>query len=155
MILEMMKKASKPSYQNLIQFCVSCKRYCHKSCMNHVRTCSNRLGNRFTYTYDSTKQKVLWCSFDVGENEEFLLMSWDVLLRSNRSAKGKGIACCFEVGERTGSLDITMYAPLFQKNRSAKQRHWDAYLMWGKRRLSLDKLICATLFYAHMNLWLV
>ena len=46
-------------YQNLIQFCVSCKRYCHKSCMNHVRTCSNRLGNRFTYTYDSTKQKVL------------------------------------------------------------------------------------------------
>ena len=114
--------------------------------MNHVRTCSNRLGNRFTYTYDSTKQKVLWCSFDVGENEEFLLMSWDVLLRSNRSAKSKGIACCFEVGERTGSLDITMYAPLFQKNRSAKQRHWDAYLMWGKRRLSLDKLICLLSF---------
>ena len=37
--------------------------------------------------------------------------------------KARASWCNFEVGERTGSLDITMYAPLIQKNRLAKQRH--------------------------------
>ena len=116
-------------YQNLIQFCVSCKRYCHKSCMNHVRTCSNRLGNRFTCTNHSTKQKVLWCSFDVGENEEFLLMSWDVLLRSNGSAKSKSIACCFEVGEKEQDLLILRcmllsFRKIVQQSKGIEMHIW-------------------------------
>ena len=84
--------------------------------------------------------------------------SWCLEMRSSVIMvlqRARASWCNFEVGERTGSLDITMYAPLFQKNRSAKQRHWDSYLIWGKRRLSLDNLICVTLLYAHMNLWLV